>query len=125
MYQPPPSTKPGSLVDGPKSGEVDLSVIIVNWNSAQFVRKCLESVCENTRRASLEIIVVDNASGGPATAHFTEVPQSFLSDLTSRWRGDSSFSTYESSTCWLDRIWLWPVFDAATIRFPRVGTLLS
>ncbi len=62
MYQPPPSTKPGSLVDGPKSGEVDLSVIIVNWKSAQFVRKCLESIYTNAKGLKFEIILVDNAS---------------------------------------------------------------
>ncbi len=41
---------------------MDLSIIIVNWNSADFVRACLESVSQHTKNISYEIIVVDNAS---------------------------------------------------------------
>jgi N-acetylglucosaminyl-diphospho-decaprenol L-rhamnosyltransferase len=40
----------------------DLSVIIVNWNSAEYVRKCLESIYAHTSGVSFEVIVVDNAS---------------------------------------------------------------
>lgn len=39
-----------------------LSIIIVNWNSADFVRKCLASVYANTRGINFEVLVVDNAS---------------------------------------------------------------
>jgi GT2 family glycosyltransferase len=39
-----------------------LSIIIVNWNSKDFLRKCLQSVYANTREISFEIIVVDGAS---------------------------------------------------------------
>jgi GT2 family glycosyltransferase len=42
--------------------ELDLSIIIVNWNSAAFVRKCLSSIYANTRTIRFEIIVIDNAS---------------------------------------------------------------
>jgi GT2 family glycosyltransferase len=41
---------------------MDLSIIIVNWNSAAFVRSCLKSIYANTHGVSLEIVVVDNAS---------------------------------------------------------------
>lgn len=41
---------------------MDISVIIVNWRSAEFLRKCLESVYRDTRELEFEIIVVDNAS---------------------------------------------------------------
>jgi GT2 family glycosyltransferase len=41
---------------------MDLSVIIVNWNSTEYVRECIRSVDEQTSKTSLEIIVVDNAS---------------------------------------------------------------
>ena len=40
----------------------DLSIIIVNWNSAGYLRKCLESIVNTTSGISYEIIVVDNAS---------------------------------------------------------------
>lgn len=41
----------------------DLSIIIINWNSVGFLRKCLASVYANTKKTSFEVIVVDNASG--------------------------------------------------------------
>src|SRR5215475_8918812 len=40
----------------------DLSIIIVNWNSKAFVRKCLVSLYANTQKTKFEIVVVDNAS---------------------------------------------------------------
>lgn len=40
----------------------DLSIIIVNWNSAAFVRSCLKSIYANTHCVNFEIVVVDNAS---------------------------------------------------------------
>ena len=40
---------------------VDLSIIIINWKSREYVRGCLESVKTNAQ-FSLEIIVIDNAS---------------------------------------------------------------
>jgi GT2 family glycosyltransferase len=44
------------------SVEMELSIIIVNWNSANFVQNCLSSVCESTKGIQFEIIVVDNDS---------------------------------------------------------------
>jgi GT2 family glycosyltransferase len=41
---------------------LDLSIIIINWNSAAFVRKCLQSVYAGTKECDFEVIVVDNAS---------------------------------------------------------------
>lgn len=45
------------------SAQPDLSIIIINWKSVGFLRKCLRSVNANTRTISFEVIVVDNASG--------------------------------------------------------------
>ena len=39
-----------------------ISVLIVNFNSTDLLRRCLESVAKSTIAASLETIVVDNAS---------------------------------------------------------------
>jgi GT2 family glycosyltransferase len=41
---------------------VDLSIIIINWNSAGYVRKCVASIRRETRDLDYEIIVVDSAS---------------------------------------------------------------
>jgi GT2 family glycosyltransferase len=41
---------------------MDLSIIIVNWNSTDFTRKCISSILSTTRNLEYEIIVVDNAS---------------------------------------------------------------
>jgi len=41
---------------------VDVSIILVNWNTRGFLRDCINSVYENTSNSSFEIIVVDNAS---------------------------------------------------------------
>jgi len=47
---------------------VDVSVIVVNWNTRDLLTECLYSLYEATRDLYLEVIVVDNASsdGSPA-----------------------------------------------------------
>jgi len=40
----------------------ELSIIIVNWNTASFLRGCIQSILENSDGIDYEIIVVDNAS---------------------------------------------------------------
>jgi GT2 family glycosyltransferase len=42
-----------------------LSIIIVNWNSLGYLRKCLTSLYAHIRDLSFEVIVVDNASPEP------------------------------------------------------------
>jgi N-acetylglucosaminyl-diphospho-decaprenol L-rhamnosyltransferase len=41
---------------------MDLSIIIVNWNAADFIIPCVKSIQEQTQDISYEIIVVDNNS---------------------------------------------------------------
>ena len=50
------------------SPALQLSVVIVNWNTRELLRACLESVRQHTGGITYEIIVVDNAShdGSPA-----------------------------------------------------------
>ncbi|OGP66776.1 MAG: hypothetical protein A2031_01655 [Deltaproteobacteria bacterium RBG_19FT_COMBO_43_11] len=45
-----------------KSGEIDISVIIVNWNTKELIQNCLDSVYRTMGNLAFEIIVVDNAS---------------------------------------------------------------
>ena len=50
------------------SPALQLSVVIVNWNTRELLRACLESVRQHTGGITYEIIVVDNDShdGSPA-----------------------------------------------------------
>ena len=41
---------------------MDLSIIIVNWNSIEYLKKCLNSIYRHTVGLQFEVIVVDNAS---------------------------------------------------------------
>lgn len=41
---------------------IDVSIIIVNWNTREYLLQCLESIYESTHQVTLEVIVVDNAS---------------------------------------------------------------
>lgn len=44
------------------ASQVDLSIIIVNWNSKAYTFKCIQSILFYIKKISYEIIVVDNAS---------------------------------------------------------------
>ncbi|MHC4396281.1 MAG: glycosyltransferase family 2 protein [Planctomycetota bacterium] len=50
-----------------KINKMDVSIVIVSWNTNDILRKCLLSVCEQTRDIMLEVIVVDNASTDGST----------------------------------------------------------
>lgn len=55
---------------------MDVSIIIVNWNTRDILRDCLRSVYEQTRDISFEVIVIDNASNdGSAEMVKREFPQ--------------------------------------------------
>ena len=41
---------------------VDLSIMIVNWNTKEYLVRCLRSVFESEKRSSWEVLVVDNGS---------------------------------------------------------------
>jgi N-acetylglucosaminyl-diphospho-decaprenol L-rhamnosyltransferase len=41
---------------------MNLSIIIINWNSVKFLKKCLQSIYENINDLELELVVLDNAS---------------------------------------------------------------
>jgi GT2 family glycosyltransferase len=41
---------------------IDVTIIIVNWNSSQYLKACLSSIYDNVKGVIFEVIVVDNAS---------------------------------------------------------------
>jgi len=41
---------------------IDLSIIIVNWNTKELVKQCIRSIIKHTHTIEYEIIVVDNHS---------------------------------------------------------------
>jgi len=47
---------------------IDLSVVIVNWNTEELLAGCLGSIFRNTGALHIEVVVVDNASADGSTA---------------------------------------------------------
>lgn len=45
-----------------KNDTVDVSVIIVSWNTNEILKNCLKSIYQETQRVSFEVIVIDNDS---------------------------------------------------------------
>ncbi|MGI8923835.1 MAG: glycosyltransferase family 2 protein [Fimbriimonadales bacterium] len=39
-----------------------LSILIVNWNTCEYLKRCLRSIAEHPPNAPLQVVVVDNAS---------------------------------------------------------------
>lgn len=55
---------------------MDLSIIIVNWNSINYLRHCLKSILLETKGTDFEVIVIDNASyDGAEQVIATEFPR--------------------------------------------------
>ena len=64
-----------SAIVKPQSN-MDVSIIIVSWNTQAMLGRCIESICTNTKNITSEIIVVDNASSdGSAETVEKEFPQ--------------------------------------------------
>lgn len=58
--------------------KIELSIIIVNWNGAEFVGKCLKSVFESKFNKPWEVIVVDNNSSDKSVEIIKQFPQVIL-----------------------------------------------
>ena len=40
----------------------DLSIIIVNWNGGDLLRRCVETIVSSEPRVAYEVVIIDNAS---------------------------------------------------------------
>lgn len=55
---------------------MELSIIVINWNTRQMLKECLESVRDNAPDFAYEVLIVDNASAdGSAAMVKQEFPQ--------------------------------------------------
>ena len=58
---------------------LDIGIVIVNWNTCDLLRRCLQTVFASDGSASFEVLVVDNASeDGSAVMVAREFPQVIL-----------------------------------------------
>ena len=72
--KPNRQTHPGGASPVP-----DVSVVIVNWNLRDLLRRCLESVRRNSGGLAVEIVVVDNdSSDGSARMVADEFPEAVV-----------------------------------------------
>ena len=61
---------------------IDLSIVIVNWNSWNYLKRCLDSIFEHSKDIQLEIIVIDNCSTDKSVDKIKEYfPEVFLIPL--------------------------------------------
>jgi len=44
------------------ANKIDISIIIVNWNTKDLLRNCLNSIYKTVHSLIFEVIVIDNAS---------------------------------------------------------------
>jgi GT2 family glycosyltransferase len=58
----PDFVRRAAMVPFPSQNELDVSVVIVSWNTRDILRGCLRSVFEQTQDVSFKVIVVDNNS---------------------------------------------------------------
>ncbi len=65
------STPTLNMIDNKKSGTIDVSVIIVNYNTCRLTKECVDSIIVNTKDINYEIIIVDNASEDESKLCFT------------------------------------------------------
>jgi GT2 family glycosyltransferase len=58
---------------------VDLGIVILNWNTRDLLRRCLQTVFASTGEFSFHVVVVDNASTDSSPEMVaTEFPQAEL-----------------------------------------------
>lgn len=52
---------------------LDLTIILVNYNTKEFIKRCISSIAENIGNVSYEIIIVDNASSDSSSLEILKI----------------------------------------------------
>jgi len=60
----------------------DISIMILNWNTAKLLEQCLTSIIQNTDSISYELMIIDNNSAG---TDFKKVKQKFSEYTNFTW----------------------------------------
>lgn len=68
-----PATMPRPAL--PRPAVVDLSIVLVNWNSGALIADCLRSLAASGTRINYEIIISDNASTDGSPARLVQLAQ--------------------------------------------------
>ncbi len=63
---------------------IDISFVIICWNSDRYVKKCIDSLIESTRRLSKEIIIIDNGSTDSTVSLIQSYPANEITFLPQR-----------------------------------------
>lgn len=84
---------------------VDISIIILNWNTRDLLVDCLNTIFRHTADLSLEVIVVDNASTDGSQAmlreHFSQVRLIANHDNVGFARGNNQGMAVSQGRYWL------------------------
>src|SRR5690349_18438505 len=54
---------------------VDISIVIVNWNTGVLLQQCVDSILKNRGDLSLEVIIIDNASSDDSLSWISKADQ--------------------------------------------------
>jgi GT2 family glycosyltransferase len=56
------------MIDRQAVPHPELSIVVVNWNGGNLLRRCVESIVSSDMKTSFEVVVVDNASDDDSLA---------------------------------------------------------
>lgn len=67
---------------------MDVSIILVNYNTREMTKECIDSIYEHTSKVSFEIILVDNDSHDGSQEVFSRISALYLLSRVLIWALD-------------------------------------